>query len=113
MIVCSYLYQLEPNGELLLLDSNAASPPSVSRTWFISLVLSWTRLAVSKVKGESKSEDGEDDTDEGKDSERDGDDSEASSGSRMNGRPSVGPSAKAGGRRRKTAPKKKKGGKDM
>ncbi|KAF8591591.1 DnaJ-domain-containing protein [Ramaria rubella] len=34
------VYILEPDGQLLLLDDSAASPPALSRTWFMAMVVS-------------------------------------------------------------------------
>lgn len=112
------VYIIEPDGELLPLDSSAATPPSFGRTWFVALVTSIFRKVKSKATGASGEKDSAS-TDETKGSDVDEDANEDTTsmdesvvGNGTSGA-SARPVAKAGGRRRKAVrPKKKKSAKD-
>jgi len=94
------VFILEPNGALLPLDAGAASPPALTRTWFVSLLVS---LYDRVVSGQKKPEAGEilenSDSDvPSVDGTGDSDGKAAATDGSSNGRARV---SKVGGRRRK------------
>ncbi|KAG6821629.1 hypothetical protein H0H93_000138 [Arthromyces matolae] len=102
----SDVYILDPSGELELLDENAAKAPSVSNTWFISLMKSLAHKALpAKPKPEEAIlEEEEDDASSTAGSESD----RSSAQGKENGVKTVrAPTTKAGGKRRKVVAKKR------
>jgi len=86
---------LESDGSLLPLDESAATPPSITRTWFVSGLKTLYR----RIRGDRNGE--EESAEESSVDETDGTESGAETSlkkGRLEGR---GPAEKAGGRRRK------------
>ncbi|KAG5648987.1 hypothetical protein DXG03_000336 [Asterophora parasitica] len=99
------VYILDQSGHLDLLDSTAAVPPAISRTWFIALVTALVSKALgSKKAAATKEHESEDDV---------GDDDGASGTGSEGGRSETGaktaraPTIKAGGKRRKVPTKQR------
>ena len=89
-----------------LLDSNSAVYPTISNTWFLSLVRTLFRKVTGSTKEMNSEEKGNTDVDD-----HDTDDLSSVAGSES-GRPSTGkesrmPTQKTGGKRRKVAPRKR------
>lgn len=102
--------QVEPDGELLLLDSNAATKPAFKRTWLANIVSALYR----RVRGE-KTDDGisvEDLETEELNDDSSGTDAPGSGAVTPNSDNMKGHVAttNAGGRRRKNASSRRKGG---
>lgn len=102
--------QVEPDGELLPLDTTAASPPSWHRTWFITLALAIFRRAKETVlsgrdasSAQSPNGHAQANADDDEDSSSEGPSSGAATpvtdGAGLKSRPTA--TVKAGGRRRK------------
>ncbi|EJD01100.1 DnaJ-domain-containing protein [Fomitiporia mediterranea MF3/22] len=56
------VFILEPDGSLLPLDEGATAPPSLGRTWFISMLRSRFSKKKQEVAEETSEEDGEEDS---------------------------------------------------
>jgi len=108
------VYILEPDGSMILVDSNTAIPPSLKRTWFLSLVINFyakiaKRVSPTSEDGASAAADGD---------LEDSDDASATAsdapGGATNSKNATAPSARggrtaatmAGGRRRKAVRKR-------
>ncbi|TFK55945.1 DnaJ-domain-containing protein [Heliocybe sulcata] len=102
-----HVFILEPDGNRILLDTSAATPPALKRTWFISLVNSLIR----RVTAKSSEPEGAAQADEAAEGEASGSESTStgyvSEGAMKNGKPTAATATTmAGGRRRKAVRKR-------
>ncbi|KAJ2922087.1 hypothetical protein H1R20_g14997, partial [Candolleomyces eurysporus] len=102
------VYFLEPNGDQILIDSSTATPPAITRTWFISLNKSLAYKVIGKKTAEDKKEGGAaaPEEDDSLQVDQTSDDSASVTGSGSEKPRGPVPISKVGGKRRK-APKKR------
>ncbi|KAH9951606.1 DnaJ-domain-containing protein [Amylocystis lapponica] len=99
------VYILEGDGNLVPVDSNMAIPPSLTRTWFLSLIMALYDKVNTRKTGEAPAATGDaDDSDDASGSASDAPGSGATTpheGAAAGAKGARGPTAMAGGRRRK------------